>query len=160
MSSSIVSVNQATGAKIEGSIYPTMDKKFVVVLNRSHELARLTSGLGHVTAGLAASLSENRADLSFVEYQSSDEQRFPWISDWSFIVLKGRGGQMKTFRDSLLEQGLPCVVYLDTMLTGGSQAQQKATQERSLEELEFLAVATFGDRGAIDALTKKFSVWQ
>ena len=137
-----------------------MDKKFVVVLNRSYELARLTSGLGHVTAGLAASMSDRQEDLSFVEYRSSDDQKFPWISDWSFVVLKGRGGQMKTFRDSLLEQNLPCVVYLDTMLTGGSQAQQKATQEHSLEELEFLAVATFGERGVIDALTRKFSVWQ
>jgi hypothetical protein len=136
------------------------DKKFVVVLNRSHELAHLISGLGHVTAGLVGSLSKSGDDLSFVEYKSADGESFPWISDWPFIVLKGRGGQLKTLRASLIEKGLPCVAYLDTMLSGGSDAQQAATAERPSGELTILAVATFGDRSVLDELTSKFSIWQ
>jgi hypothetical protein len=136
------------------------DHKFVVVLNRSYELVRLTSGLGHVTAGLAASLADRVSDLSFVEYKSSDGQGYPWISDWPFIVLKGRGGQMQTFRSALAERGLPSVAYLDTMLTGGSRAQQEATAQKTAEELVPLAIATFGPRAEIDELTRKFSVWQ
>jgi len=137
-----------------------MDNKFVVVLNRSFDLARLTSGIGHVTAGLVASQASSLDKLSFVEYTSSDSQSYPWISAWPFIVLKARGGQLKTFRDALIQLGLPSAVYLDTMLTGGSEAQQKATQERTSEELTYLAVATFGEREVIDQLTKKFSLWQ
>ena len=137
-----------------------MDKKFVVALNRSYELGRLTSGIGHVVAGLVASHSADLGDLSFVEYKSSDGERFPWISDWPFIILKARGGQLKTFREALIERELPCVAYLDTMLTGGSQAQQEATGQRSADELTLLAVATFGERPVLDDLTKKFSLWQ
>jgi hypothetical protein len=137
-----------------------MDQKFVVVLNRGFDLARLTSGIGHVTAGLVASQARSLDKLSFVEYKSSDNQSYPWISDWPFIMLKARGGQLKTFRDALVGLGLPCTVYLDTMLTGGSEAQQKATRARTSEELTYLAVATFGDRETIDELTKKFSLWQ
>lgn len=136
------------------------DHKFVVVLNRGYELARLTSGLGHVTAGLTASLAARLPELSFVEYRSADGQIYPWISDWPFIVLKGRGGQMQTLRTALTERGLPCVTYVDTMLSGGSQAQQHATAERPAAELAPLAIATYGPRAEIDELTRKFSVWQ
>jgi hypothetical protein len=132
-------------------------KKSVVVLNRSHELSRLTSGLGHVTAGLAASLTKAGEDLGLLNYESADGQEFPSISDYSFIVLKGRGGQMKTFHTALKERRLPCVTYLDTMLDGGTAVEMAATKQRSFEEL---AVATFGDAELINALTKKFSLWQ
>jgi hypothetical protein len=134
--------------------------KFVVVLNRSYELARLSSALGHVTAGLVASLAPDVAKLSFVEYKSSDDKSYPWISDYSFIVLKGRGGQMQTFREMLELRGLPCVTYLDTMLEGGSLVQQQATAAKASTDLIPLAVATFGPPSDLNELTKKFSVWQ
>ncbi|MGI8648113.1 MAG: DUF2000 family protein [Mycobacteriales bacterium] len=136
------------------------DMKFVVVLNRSYELSRLTSGLGHATAGLVASLAQDVDKLSFVEYTSSDGQPYPWISDYPFITLKGRGGQMQTFRENLIFRGLPCVTYLDTMLAGGSVAQQEATSQRSSAELTPLVVATFGPSADLNEMTKKFSVWQ
>jgi hypothetical protein len=136
------------------------DKKFVVVLNKSYELPNLISGLGHVTAGLVASLSQELDTLSFVEYKSADSTVYPWISDWPFIILRGGGGQMETFRSNLAFRSMPCVTYLDTMLTGGSQAQQEATAERKSDQLVPLVVGTFGDRDVIDELTKKFSLWR
>lgn len=67
---------------------------------------------------------------------------------------------MKTFRSNLLEKGLPAVAYLDTMLEGGTEVEMAATAERTTEDLDVLAVATFGKRAVIDELTKKFSLWQ
>jgi hypothetical protein len=138
----------------------TSVKKFVVVLNRSHELSRLTSGLGHVTAGLAASLTQTGEDLRFLTYESADGQQFSSISDYSFIVLKGRRGQLKTFHAALREKELPCVTYLDTMLEGGTAVEMAATKQRNFEDLEVLAIATFGDVDVLNGLTKKFSLWQ
>lgn len=136
------------------------DRKFVVVLNKSYELTQLASGLGHVTAGLIASQADRLGDLSFVEYKSADGEVYPWISDWPFIILRGGGGQMATFRTALQSRNLPCVSYLDTMLSGGSQAQQEATAGKQTAELVPLAVATFGEKAVIDELTKKFSLWR
>lgn len=136
------------------------DNKFVVVLNRSYELPQLVSGIGHVTAGLVASLSKDLDELSFVEYQTADGETYPWISDWPFIILKARGGQLQTLRETLKFRQLPHSTYLDTMLTGGSAHQQKITRERNASEVAVLAVATFGDRTTIDELTKKFSLWR
>lgn len=102
------------------------DRKFVIVLKKSYELSRLASALGHVTARLTASLGARSDDIQFVEYKSSDGHAYPWISDWPFIILRGRGGHMNTFRDELQNRDLACVTYLDTMLTGGSVAQRAA----------------------------------
>ena len=136
------------------------DMKFVVVLNGSQDLSRLASGVGHVTAGLVARLSDRIGDLSFVEYKSADGEVYPWISDWPFIILKGRGGQIDTFRQTLNFRNIPCATYLDTMLSGGSVAQQEATAAKPHSELTPLAVAAFGERSVLDELTKKFSLWR
>lgn len=136
------------------------DKKFIVVLNRNYELSRLTSGMGHVTAGLVASLAHDVESMSFLTYESKDGHTFPWISDHSFVVLKGRGGQMKTLRDNLVQSELPCVTYLDTMLEGGTEVEMAATRERTIEDIDLLAIATFGDADSLAPLTKRFSLWQ
>ncbi len=136
------------------------DKKFVVVLNKSYDLTRLVSGLGHVTAGLVASLNDRTSDLSLVEYKSADGEVYPWISDWPFIILRGGGGQIQTFRTNLRFHSLPCVAYIDTMLEGGSEAQQAATASKSSDQIIPLAVSTFGERSVIDEMTKKFSLWR
>jgi hypothetical protein len=136
------------------------DNKFVVVLNRSYELPQLVSGLGHVTAGLVASLSKDLEELSFVTYETADGVAYPWISDWPFIILKARGGQLQTLRETLAFRDMPHSTYLETMLTGGSAHQQKITKEQNAAEIPLLALATFGDRTTLDELTKKFSLWR
>jgi hypothetical protein len=136
------------------------DRKFVVVLNKGYELAQLASGLGHVTAGLVASRQGRLDGLSFAEYKSADGEVYPWISDWPVILLRGGAGQLATLRSNLRSRDLPCVTYLDTMLSGGSTAQQQATAERPASRLVPLMVGTFGDRAVLDELTRKFSLWR
>lgn len=135
------------------------DAKFVVVLNKRYEAAQLLSAIGHVTVGLAGSAS-NGEDLSLVDYRDADGGVYRSISDWPFIVLRGGGGQIATCRQRLEQAGLPAIAYLDTMIVGGSEAQQKKTQETPTEQLEIMALATFGERSEIDPLTKRFSVWR
>ena len=144
---------------IAGMKQSVSDRKFVVVLNKSYDLARLTSGIGHVTAGLVAGCADRVDDMEFLDYVSADDQTYKSISNWPFVVLRGRGGQLKTLRTGLLEKGLPAVAYLDTMLEGGTEVEMAATRARSADDLEILALATFGDREEISVMTKKFSLW-
>src|SRR5947209_5843196 len=126
----------------------TADKKFVVVLNKRHEANELLSALGHVAVGVAGG-RPNPDDLSLVTYIDADGVEYPDVSDWPFIVLRGGGGQMATFRNRLRDRGLPAVAYLSTMRTGGSEAQQELTARTRTEDLEVVAVATFGSREEI-----------
>jgi hypothetical protein len=135
------------------------DAKFVVVLNKGYEASQLLSAIGHVTAGMVGNYPA-LSDMSFVTYEDKDGGEYAPVSDWPFIVLRGKAGQISTFRERLIEMNLPAVVYLDTMMTGGSAAQQAKTRETPGDQLEILALATFGERTDIDPLTKRFSVWQ
>jgi hypothetical protein len=135
------------------------DAKFVVVLNKNYEAPQLLSAIGHVTAGMVGNYP-TVDDMSFVAYEDKSGSKYAPVSDWPFIVLRGKAGQIAAFRERLLEQDLPAVAYLDTMITGGSQVQQEKTRETLPDQLEILALATFGARSEIDPLTKRFSVWQ
>lgn len=133
--------------------------KFVIVLNKRRELPEMLSGIGHVAFGLGGSYQPPDA-LSLITYVDADSTEYPSISDWSVVVLRGGSGQMKNLKTALEAEGLPCVTYLDTMLSGGSQAQQERTRETQGEDIELLALATFGEVSQLDPLTKKFSVWR
>ena len=136
-----------------------MARKFVVVLNKSYDVSRLLSALGHVSAGLAGN-SGLADEMKFITYKDKSGQTYPNISEWSFVVLRGKGNHIRKFREELLAKQMKCACYLDTMLSGGSEVQQALTKEKSAEELEMLALATFGDATILDSLTKRFSVWR
>jgi hypothetical protein len=137
----------------------TTPHKFVIVLNKRRELPEMISGIGHVALGLGGSYQPSE-DLGLVTYSDADGTDYPSISDWSVVVLRGGSGQMKNLKSALEAEELPCVSYLDTMLSGGSEAQQERTRETAAEDIELLALATFGEVSRLDPLTKKFSVWR
>ena len=134
-------------------------QKFVVVVNKSHEINTLLSAIGHVTAGLAGN-TEQSEQMNFISYTDSEGNTYPNISECPFIVLKTNGGKLKTFRDSLIESEIPYSCYLDTMLSGGSDVQVEETLKRKKDDLTILALATFGDTTKINELTKKFSLYR
>jgi hypothetical protein len=97
--------------------------------------------------------------MGFISYFDAEGNEYPNISQYPFIVLKGNGSKIKQFRRDLLDRKIPYSCFLDTMISGGSDVQVAATKEKHGEELEILAIVTFGERDALDPLTKKFSVW-
>src|SRR4051794_25773453 len=97
-------------------------KKFVVILNKSYQADQLLSALGHVSAGLSAN-SGDRPLMDFVTYKDAEGATYPNVSAWPFIVLRGNGGGLKRFRSDLIESGIEYSCYLDTMISGGSEAQ-------------------------------------
>jgi hypothetical protein len=136
-----------------------MTHKFVVAMNRKYQADQLLSALGHVSAGMAAN-AERKEAMDFVTYRDADGGTYPNISAWPFIVLKGNGGALKRLRSELIDHGIDYACYLDTMISGGSDAQRQATNDRKSEDIKILAIAMFGDAEQIDPLTKKFSLWR
>lgn len=138
-----------------------MSKKFVAVLNKSSEieLSRLMNALGHMTAGLAGN-TEQRDEMQFVSYEDANGGVYPNISECPFIILRGTGGKIKTFRSDLAERGIPYSCFLDTMVQGGSDVQRENTSKKSADELLMYGLVTFGEAAVLDTLTKKFSLWR
>lgn len=135
-----------------------MSKKFVAVLNKSADAQRLLNALGHITAGLAGNTAQFD-EMGFISYFDAEGNEYPNISRNPFIILKGNGSKIKQFRQDLMADKIPYSCFLDTMTSGGSEFQVAATKEKRAEDLEILAIVTFGERAILDPLTKKFSVW-
>lgn len=136
-----------------------MEQKFVAVINQSFDGPVVLNGLGHAAVGLGA--GAGTADsMGLVQYKDKNGEVFPNISAFPFIVLKGRGGQLKTFREALIEAELPHTCFLDSMIEGGSDAQVARTLDSALDDLNVILIVAFGPKRQLDPLTKKFSVWR
>lgn len=133
--------------------------RFVAVLNKNIEVGRLMNALGHITAGLVGGYPDS-SDMHFLEYQDKDGGKHPSISHFPFIVLKAKNSnQLRTFRASLQERGLPYNDFTQTMIIGTSDEQQAATRQTAEAELEYFAVVTFGETEMLKELTKKFQLY-
>ena len=134
--------------------------RFVAVLNKKAELGRLLNALGHMTAGLVGTYSKEN-DFCFLEYRDADNGLHPIISHFPFIVLKAdNSNQIRTLRNSLIEQRLPFNDFTSTMTVGTSEEQQKATRASSEAGLEYFGICTFGDTETLKTLTKKFQLFR
>ncbi|MGG6265483.1 DUF2000 domain-containing protein [Leptolyngbya sp. AN03gr2] len=135
-----------------------MSKKFVAVLNKTGDISQLFNALGHITAGLAGSIGDSKL-LSLIDYKDSEGNIYPNISEYPFIVLKGNSNKIREFRMALIQKDMPYSCFLNTMTHGGSDVQVENTRQKKSDDLEILAVVTFGEKSDIDLLTKKFSLW-
>lgn len=136
-------------------------KKFVAVILKNNELSfgSMLNALGHATAGLV-SKSFPEGDMQFVDYRDGDGNVYPSISVSPFIILEGKAGKLKTFREQLIQNDVVHTCFLDTMMHGGSDFQLETTLTKSEQELKFVCVAAFGEAVVLDPLTKKFSLWK
>jgi hypothetical protein len=135
-----------------------MSKKFVAVLNKAGDISQLLNALGHITAGLAGSIGDSQL-LSLINYEDAEGNIYPHISEYPFIVLKGNSNKIREFRMALIQKEMPYSCFLNTMTHGGSDVQVENTKQKKSEDLDILAVVTFGEKSEIDLLTKKFSLW-
>lgn len=136
-----------------------IEQRTVIVLNKRYEIGRLLNALGHTVFGLAGS-ALNEADLSIQQYRDADGGPYPFISYHPVIVLKAdNGNQLRRFRQDIEAAGLPAAVFVHTMFEGGTPAQLEATAKTAAEDLDYVAVATFGATEVVKPLAKKFRLF-
>ena len=134
--------------------------KFVAVLNKKVPVGNLMNALGHITAGLAASYPYQQ-EMRFDNYEDADGNAHANISDNPFIILQSdNSNKLRTFRQALIDAGLPCVDFTSTMTEGTYAEQQERTKKTSEAELEYWGIVTFGEIEKLNLLTKKFSLWR
>lgn len=94
--------------------YQDNQKKFIAVLNKKTSIPRLMNALGHMSIGLPSILKD---DPEFMEYSGQNSEHHATISKYPFIILAAKNSnQLRVLRDKLLQAGLPCNDFLDTMV--------------------------------------------
>jgi hypothetical protein len=140
--------------------YTPVTHKFVAVLNKKIPVGNLMNALGHVTAGLAASYP-NPEEMRFDNYQDKDGNPHANISDNPFIILRAdNSNKLRTLRQACVDAGIHFTDFTSTMTEGAYADQQERTLETPEGDLEYYAVAMFGEIEKLNAITKKFSLWR
>jgi len=134
--------------------------KFVAVLNKKIPVNLLMNALGHMAAGLAASYP-NVSEMRFDSYIDQSGSAHSSISDNPFIVLAAdNSNQLCTLRSELAATGVHFVDFTSTMTVGTFEEQKERTKSTPTDQLEYYGVCMFGEKGRLNALTKKFSLWK
>lgn len=134
--------------------------KFVAIVNKELEVGKALNAIAHCSLGLVDLVdNDTREKMSFVDFVDKDEQNHQNISGLSLIVLRGKNNEIKKFRRSLLENGLPFTDFTETMTIDTYKEQLEKTKNTTEEEMKYFCLVTFGEKEILDPLTKKFSLW-
>ena len=137
---------------------PTKDQ-FVCVINKKVPSGRALNALGHMTAGLIA-LYDDQTPLRFQTYVDKDGRKHPSISDNGFIVLSAKNGnQIRTLRNTLIQEGIPFTDFTDTMIEGTYADQHERTLATPEAELDYYGICFFMNATESRELTRKFSLY-
>lgn len=131
--------------------------KFTLALNKSigedllYEVAA-KAALSLSSAGSAEDIDKMR----FLSFSDADGHEHTHVSALSLIVMRGKAGELRKFRESAKDAGLPFVDITRSMLIGDSM-DKRVSADR---EPEYLGVMVFGDKDRVNSTTGKMSLWK
>lgn len=141
---------------MEGTVY-----KFAIVLNRKVEPARLLNACAHLAAAITNEAGDQvRGRMGFIDYVDKDGAKHPVSKNSLIILAANNSSQLSLARGKAIEAGLLTVDFVESMTGGAYVEQLERTALLRESELEYWGVAVFGEKGAVEAVTKKFSLWR
>ncbi|WP_261818252.1 DUF2000 domain-containing protein [Vibrio gallicus] len=134
-------------------------KRYIAVLSKKMDIGRSFNVLGHLSVALSNKLDSTATQ--YVDYIDADGSCHPNMSHYPFIVLKGdNSNKIRKVREEALNRGITFTDFTNTMIEGGSLAQQQRTRETAEADLEYLGICLFGDTQTLREFTKKFSLYK
>lgn len=136
--------------------------KFVVALKAKLDHGTATNAASHLCLGLVAKAAAARPELlprmSFLPFPDADGTLHEPVSGLPLVVLEGRPAWLRRLRSEAAAEGLLCTDFTSAM-TGGTYADQlKGMAATPEQDLDYYGVALFGERSAVEPLTKRFSL--
>lgn len=139
--------------------YETTSHKFVIVLNRTQAFGTLFNACAHISLGLGASLQDKAAGLP---YPAPALGVTNTISAYPIIILEAKSSTqlVNLVLKTKEAPDIACNIFASSML-GSSAAEQIArTEALTTESADLIAVGLFGERAAVESMTKKFSLYK
>lgn len=134
--------------------------KFVAVVNKDLEIGKALNAIAHACAGLVAIAPDDlKEKMSFIDFTDMDGAIHKSISGLSLIVLRGKNGEIKKLRKSLIENNVLYTDFIETMTGDTFKEQLDKTLNTKEEDMKYFCIVAFGEKEIIDPLTKKFSLF-
>lgn len=139
--------------------YEATSHKFVVVVNRTHAPGTLLNACAHLCLGLGATLGDHAACLP---YPAPALGITGMISAHPVIILEAKSSTQLVHLLARLGDtpGLSCNLFATSMLGSSAADQIARTQALTPEGADLVALSLFGERAAVEAVTKKFSLYK
>lgn len=132
-------------------------KKLYIIVNRTMDTALQMNATGHLAAGIM----QNAEGGVFHDYPNNASGLSAYLSHYPVVILQAKNSnQLSTAVLKCKEVGLIYNFFSTTMLGESTEQQLESTRNVALEDLEFIAVAIYGDTAAMAPVTKKFSVFK
>lgn len=133
-------------------------KKMVIVVNKELQPWQIGNTIGHVSAYLGNKINSFATGDSFV---TKDEKNHPRNSQYPIVILAAKPGQMTNFMQKVRETGMMYHGFIKEMIdTTNDKEIIEILKNKADAEIEYLGIGVFGDNEAIDAITKKFSLYK
>ncbi|QKJ87573.1 DUF2000 domain-containing protein [Paramixta manurensis] len=133
------------------------DRKLYVIVNRNAEVATQMNAIGHLSAGIMLKAEEPY----FHDYLNRDSGFSAWLNHYPVVILQSKNSnQLASALQKCSEAGLLYNFFTTTMLSHSSEQQIADTLAAPFEQLEFIALAIYGDASVAGPITKKFSVYK
>lgn len=133
--------------------------KLAAVLNEKLETGTAMNALAHMSLGLGTLLGPDKALMC--DYRDGSGISHSSISAYPYIILKGRPGKIREAVELARTQtNITVVDFIHTMTIGSYIDQLAKTAATPSTELEFYGAAFYGETEAVNALTKKFSLFR
>jgi hypothetical protein len=134
--------------------------QFVCVVNKKIEAPKLLNAVGHMAAGLVNQYREDTSPLRFRDFIDKDKTIHPSTSENGFIILRSENSnQLRTLRNTLIQEGILFTDFTQTMVLGDYVTQQQEFDETNEIDLEYFGVCFFAEKEKSRELTKKFSLY-
>jgi hypothetical protein len=130
--------------------------KIVVVLNRKYPTPTLINAAGHALFGLSQLTNTN---LKMREFRDVEQTYLSYLTDFPIIVLTAKNtNHLREFHTMAAQKGLPVNAFFPCMTIGTPEEQEIILQSKNINEIDYIAVASFGNQIVLDPLTKRFSL--
>ncbi len=133
------------------------EKKLYIIVNRMLDPALLLNATAHLAAGIM----RKESDALFHDYPNDESGLSAYLSHYPVVILQSKNSsQLKSTLIKCREAEINVNFFTTTMLGPSTEAQIQATKEASIDALEFVAIALYGDTETMLPYTKKFSLFR
>lgn len=131
-------------------------KKLYIIVNRNMDASLLMNATGHLAGGIM----QKAEDRLFQDYPNDDSGLSAYLSHYPVVILQAKNSnQLSTALQKCKDANLTYNFFTTTMLGQSTEQQIHDTKVASIDALEFVAIAIYGDTEILKPITKKFTVY-
>jgi len=135
-------------------------KRLVIVVRKDLPGWQAANTIAHISAYIGKKLGDSFGTGEF--FQTMDGKPFPRNSQYPFIIKRANSSeQLQNVLMKAREENLLHHAFIREMIETTDDAEiETILSAKTEDEIEMLGVGVFGEHDVVNAITKKFGLWE